>query len=253
MGGRQGQGDRQLGGHARLGCAVAACMCCCANATAAASATVHCSALHPTPHPPPPSAGSPSMKEQPSTGSSLAVVPGSSVEKMAPKSVVTLRHVFSSASRFFSSSAPMVCGGVGGCVGVDAGGRRGGCVWRGESGQEAVGTEGGSQKLVTGCVAPALDLDLELPQPAAPLRPPPISSPHTHPPARCALCRSPPHPSCASAPRTPAPPSQTSASPSCSPAWPGPRWWRRRPRTRQTPAGRAGQAGGGTGRGWKVC
>lgn len=51
------------------------------------------------------------MNEQPSCGSSLAVVPGSSVEKMAPKSPVTLRHVFSNASRFFSSSVPMVCRG----------------------------------------------------------------------------------------------------------------------------------------------
>lgn len=52
---------------------------------------------------------SPSMNEQPSCGSSLAVVPGSSVEKMAPKSPLTLRHVFSRASRFFSSNAPIVC------------------------------------------------------------------------------------------------------------------------------------------------
>jgi hypothetical protein len=31
------------------------------------------------------------------------------VEKMAPKSPLTLRHVFSRASRFFSSNAPIVC------------------------------------------------------------------------------------------------------------------------------------------------
>ena len=42
---------------------------------------------HCLPHAPP--THPPSMKEQPSCGSSLAVVPGSSVEKMLPKSVLT--------------------------------------------------------------------------------------------------------------------------------------------------------------------
>ena len=51
--------------------------------------------------------GAPSRKVQSSGGSSLADVPGSSMEKMEPKSWLTLIQVFSSASLFFSSSSAM--------------------------------------------------------------------------------------------------------------------------------------------------
>mmetsp|Transcript_18205 Transcript_18205/g.58882 ORF Transcript_18205/g.58882 Transcript_18205/m.58882 type:complete len:251 (+) Transcript_18205:18-770(+) len=47
----------------------------------------------------------PSYTSIPSGASSLAVVPGSSVEKMLPKSLVTFAHVARRASRFFSSSS----------------------------------------------------------------------------------------------------------------------------------------------------
>ena len=51
--------------------------------------------------------GAPLRKVQSSGGSSLADVPGSSMEKMEPKSWLTLIQVFSSASLFFSSSSAM--------------------------------------------------------------------------------------------------------------------------------------------------
>ena len=49
----------------------------------------------------------PARKLSPSCGSKAALVPGSSVLKMLPKSWFTLRQVASSASRFFSSSSAM--------------------------------------------------------------------------------------------------------------------------------------------------
>ena len=49
----------------------------------------------------------PSRKVQSSGGSSLAEVPGSSIEKIDPKSWLTFLQVFSRASRFFSSSSAM--------------------------------------------------------------------------------------------------------------------------------------------------
>lgn len=53
--------------------------------------------------------GGPFRNDWPSWGSSLAVVPGSRVLKMEPKSWFTLTHVFSRASRFFSSSSEITC------------------------------------------------------------------------------------------------------------------------------------------------
>lgn len=50
---------------------------------------------------------SPSRKVHSSGGSSLANVPGSSMEKIDPKSWLTFLQVFSRASRFFSSSSAM--------------------------------------------------------------------------------------------------------------------------------------------------
>ena len=49
----------------------------------------------------------PARKDSPSGGSSLAVVPGSRVLKMEPKSPVTFSHVTFRASFFFSSNSPM--------------------------------------------------------------------------------------------------------------------------------------------------
>mmetsp|Transcript_14713 Transcript_14713/g.50803 ORF Transcript_14713/g.50803 Transcript_14713/m.50803 type:complete len:202 (-) Transcript_14713:661-1266(-) len=49
----------------------------------------------------------PSSTVSPAGGSSLALAPGSRLEKMDPKSWFTLRHVASSVSCFLTSSSPM--------------------------------------------------------------------------------------------------------------------------------------------------
>lgn len=51
----------------------------------------------------------PFRKDWPSSGSNFALVPGSRVLKIDPKSWLTFSHVFSRASRFFSSNSSMTC------------------------------------------------------------------------------------------------------------------------------------------------
>jgi len=136
----------------------------------------------------------------------------------------TLRHVFSSASRFFSSNAPMVCSRVGA-------GRVQGHGSHLLPNRQPEHSQHPSPTRLPSKPRESTSHTLSSPNPR-----PAQGAPTPTTPARCATCPPPPRPSCASARRTPAPPFQTSASPSCSPCGTGPRWRRWLPRTRQTPA-----------------